>query len=104
MNMNPMNLSEPDALFQQAVSLHRSGKLTEASAVYRKLLKLSPMHPSGLAYLGMIEFQKRNLEESVRLAIARRTSGEYAFAFPSSTEMTATAPSRSNETVMRTAT
>ena len=36
--------------------------------------------------------------------IARSTSGEYALAFPSSTEMTATAPSRANETVMRRAT
>lgn len=58
--------TDPNILFQQAVSSHRQGNLAEASALYKKLIELSPQHPSAPAYLGMVEFQRGNLGEAVR--------------------------------------
>lgn len=49
-------MKSPDQLFQQALAFHREGKLTDASTLYEKALKLRPsffdaLHMLGVAYL-----------------------------------------------------
>lgn len=48
-------MKSPEHLFQQALALHREGRLVEASALYEKALKMRPsffdaMHMLGVAY------------------------------------------------------
>lgn len=63
--MNTADQPDPNAIIQQAIALHTSGKLSEASVLYRKLLELFPPHPVTLAYLGMAQFQLGDLEGAV---------------------------------------
>ena len=63
MNMH----TDPNALFQQAISFHRQGQLHEAAAVYRQVIAVLPAHPAASAYLGMLEFQRGNLADAVQL-------------------------------------
>ena len=66
--MNPTNpSSDPDELFRRATSLHQSGKLTDAAALYKRLLNQFPKHHLLLAGLGTIALQQGNLEEAARL-------------------------------------
>jgi predicted O-linked N-acetylglucosamine transferase (SPINDLY family) len=44
----------PEPLFAQAVTLHRSGKLRDAEAMYRKVLALDPRHHRALYSLSLI--------------------------------------------------
>jgi predicted O-linked N-acetylglucosamine transferase (SPINDLY family) len=43
-------------LFERALTLHQSGLLPDAKAVYRQLLKLAPNHFNALYLLGRLEF------------------------------------------------
>jgi Tfp pilus assembly protein PilF len=51
----------------EALDHHRSGRLTEADHVYRKILSIDPQHSDSLHLLGMIAFQMGRSEESVNL-------------------------------------
>lgn len=63
MNMH----TDPNTLFQQAISFHRQGQLNEAAAVYRQVIAVLPTHPAASAYLGMLEFQRGNLADAVQV-------------------------------------
>lgn len=51
-----------DSQFEFALKLHLSGKLTEAEAIYRKLVQDQPNHVSALHYLGVILHQLNQTE------------------------------------------
>jgi tetratricopeptide (TPR) repeat protein len=54
-------------VLEQAISLHRSGKLAEAESLYRKLLSQNPHHADALSFLGLIEIQRKNLAAGIGL-------------------------------------
>ncbi len=65
-----METVEDQRNLQTAVSLHRVGRLGEASAVYRKILQRNPDNHQALHYLGLIEAGGGNFKEAKAL-IAR---------------------------------
>ena len=54
-------------LFSQGLAFHQGGKLPEARASYRRILKLIPNQPDALHMLGVAEFQEKNFGEAIRL-------------------------------------
>jgi predicted O-linked N-acetylglucosamine transferase (SPINDLY family) len=46
-----------DALLQEAVAHHRTGHLSQAEAIYRRILQFAPDHPDALHLLGVIANQ-----------------------------------------------
>jgi len=50
--------TKQNQLLQQALFLHQGGRLAEAEAQYRNLLKVLPDHPQLLTGLGTIALQK----------------------------------------------
>lgn len=48
-------------LFSQGLTFHQGGKLIEARASYRRILKLIPNQPDALHMLGVAEFQEKIL-------------------------------------------
>lgn len=54
------------ALLQQALILHRQGRLEEAASLYRKMLAENPRNADALHLLGVIELQKRSLPAALR--------------------------------------
>ena len=63
----PPPQEDPNALFQRAVSLHRSGDLAEAIRLYRHLLDNFPRHPQTVFALGTAECQAGNAIEGLKL-------------------------------------
>ncbi len=55
------------AEINKAVRLHVAGRLDDAELVYRKTLSVQPNNPDALHLLGVIYFQKGDLESSQRL-------------------------------------
>jgi predicted O-linked N-acetylglucosamine transferase (SPINDLY family) len=53
----PAPSSTVAALFQRAVASHQAGQLSQAEALYRQVLQLSPAHPDALHYLGVLAHQ-----------------------------------------------
>ncbi len=53
------------ALLDQAVDLHRSGRLDEAEALYHRVLTLDADEPNALTNIGTICFQKGQLEAGI---------------------------------------
>ena len=51
-----MNDERADELLMQGIALHRQGKLQEAEAVYREILKHDDTHADALHWLGMLAF------------------------------------------------
>ena len=56
-----------DALFDQAMALHRQGQLAAAEAIYRRILGANPSHLDALQLLGVIEFQSGHFEAAAAL-------------------------------------
>ncbi len=57
----------------QAIGLHREGRLAEAEVLYRKILNKHPRHPDGLHLLGIISSQTGNhalAEKLIKRAIS----------------------------------
>ena len=54
-------------LFSQGLAFHQRGKLPEARASYRKILKLIPNQPDALHMMGVAEYQEKNFGEAVKL-------------------------------------
>jgi protein O-GlcNAc transferase len=54
-------------LLHRAISLHRSGKIAEAEAVYRQILSQQPQQCEALLYLGMLRSQCGDTAEAERL-------------------------------------
>jgi tetratricopeptide (TPR) repeat protein len=59
-----MNIAQ---LFQRAQAHHQAGRLDEAAALYKKVLKLEPAQFDALCMMGLLEFQRGRGEESARL-------------------------------------
>lgn len=76
--MKPLNKANSiGSLLIQATQLHQAGQLEAAKKIYLNILANSPKDPDALHYLGLIEFQRGNFEESIRqikLAIASKPS------------------------------
>ncbi|MBS0252913.1 MAG: tetratricopeptide repeat protein [Proteobacteria bacterium] len=51
--------------YQDAVQFLKAGRLDESEIAHRRVLALSPKHPPSLHHLGLIAFQRRNLESAV---------------------------------------
>jgi predicted O-linked N-acetylglucosamine transferase (SPINDLY family) len=59
--------AHPDALLQQALSLHQSGRVEKAIPIYRQLMARFPGHARLLFLLGSAETQRGNAAEGLRL-------------------------------------
>jgi Tfp pilus assembly protein PilF len=55
------------AKFEQALALHRQGKLADAERIYREVLQQQPNHFAALHMLGVIALQARQTERAVEL-------------------------------------
>ena len=51
---------------EEALALHRAGKLTEARALYSAILERTPNHPEALHLFGLSAYQMGNLAEAAR--------------------------------------
>lgn len=49
-------------MLRNAIAYHQVGRLSEAEAIYRQILQLSPRHSDSLHLLGMIAYQSGNYE------------------------------------------
>ena len=58
---------DASALFTQGLAFHQAGLLSEAEALYRKLLLACPEHFDGLHMLGVIDYQCGNYPAALRL-------------------------------------
>jgi len=67
-------LQIPSAL-QSALAHHQAGRLPEAEAIYRQILKAQPNHPDALHLLGMIAYQTGKNDIAVEL-ISKAISAE----------------------------
>ena len=54
-------------ILDHAIRLHKGGRLKEAEAAYRELLRLQPGHPAGLHMLGVLAHQGGRHEEAISL-------------------------------------
>lgn len=69
----------PDAALQKAAALHLKGRLTEAEAAYRELLRTRPTHEGALANLGaLLRTTGRHAEARVVLERGVRAHPAYA--------------------------
>ena len=55
------------ARFQQAMALHQNGRLQEAQAIYRQILKSQPNHVDSLHLLGVIAYETGDYHSAVDL-------------------------------------
>jgi tetratricopeptide (TPR) repeat protein len=61
--------SKLNEMIQDAIALHQSGRLDEAAAEYKKLLKFQPDNTTLLTYLSAIALHQGNLDETVRIIV-----------------------------------
>jgi len=66
------------ALCEQGLALHRSGRLDEAAGIYDKVLRRNSKHPDALHLLGMIQIQRGDVEAGV-LLLRRAVKANPAF-------------------------
>ncbi len=59
-------LANPDALFQEALQLHQSGRVEEALRLYERLLVQSPLHSWAWHYRGVAELQRGRKDLALR--------------------------------------
>lgn len=75
--------ADPMTLLQQAVCLHREGRLPEAEGLYLKVLQVLPDHPEALHLLGLAALQMGQTDRAIeyfRRAIhATPGNGQYYF-------------------------
>src|SRR5579872_4041256 len=53
--------------FKLAQQYHQAGRLSEAEAIYRRILSEQPRHTDALHLLGMVEYQKGRCETGLDL-------------------------------------
>ena len=65
----PQDVHVPDVQekFQNAVALHKEGRLTQAQAIYEDILKTQPDHADSWHYLGVIAIQSNDHQQAVDL-------------------------------------
>lgn len=56
---------DPKAVFGQATGLHQAGRLTEAAALYDRILAQFPDHPDTLQLRGVVELQQGRFGEAL---------------------------------------
>lgn len=66
-DLNTINVEPPSESMMRAVSLHQSGKLGEAEAIYCSLLRNNPNDSHALHYLGLIALQNGRYLDAVEL-------------------------------------
>lgn len=57
---------DPQQLIQQAIEHHRAGRLDEADAIYRRVLRVKPANFDALHLSGLVAFQSGRLSEAAR--------------------------------------
>jgi predicted O-linked N-acetylglucosamine transferase (SPINDLY family) len=62
-----VNPSADPTVLDEAIALHRKGRLAEAAELYRKVLIENPLAPEALHLLGLIEFQRKNANAALVL-------------------------------------
>jgi tetratricopeptide (TPR) repeat protein len=60
-------LNDVDDAFEVALEHHQSGRMTEAEALYRRILEVDPEHPGALYLLGGIVYQQGDYELAFQL-------------------------------------
>ena len=63
----PHGASSQHNTLQQALALHRAGRLPEAETLYRHILQMEPNHPDALHFLGVLAQQVGKHEIAVEL-------------------------------------
>lgn len=66
----PKNQAKLLAALQEAIALHNNGRLDEADAIYRNILRQSPRHPDALHLRALICHSRGNFSEAASLAEA----------------------------------
>jgi len=64
---NSQTAATLQAQFQQALTLHQQGRLANAEAIYKAVLKVHPQHFDALHLLGVIELQRKNPQAAAKL-------------------------------------
>ena len=54
-------------MLEKAFALHQQGRLADAAALYRKILRQNPKNADALHLLGVIEAQGKNLLAAIEL-------------------------------------
>jgi Flp pilus assembly protein TadD len=65
--VNATNVAPPSEMLMRAVALHQEGKLAEAEAIYRMLLRGDPSDSHALHYLGLIALQQERYADAIGL-------------------------------------
>ncbi|MBK3732068.1 tetratricopeptide repeat protein [Azospirillum brasilense] len=74
--------ADPDAVLNDAIALHRSGRLDAAMTAYRAVLDLEPRHSDALHLLGLIQHQLgHHAEAEEHIAAALRIDPEFPTAW-----------------------
>src|SRR5271165_2841620 len=60
-------IAQLPAKFQQALALHRSGRLANAQSIYEQILEIQPAHFEALHLLGVIAAQTNDSRKAVEL-------------------------------------
>ncbi len=58
---------ETDKIFRQAYDDHKNGKLNDAADGYQTVLSAEPSHPSALHLLGLIEYDREDIDAALPL-------------------------------------
>ncbi len=65
-----MSLSPTQALFQQALALHRAGRVEDAETAYRQIIKVEPGHYPARCMLGRLRLEQGRNEDAEKLFAA----------------------------------
>ena len=65
--MNTAVAADVEAVFRQAVALHRQSRVAEANALYEQTLRLEPRHSHALHLLGIIALQNNQADHAAEL-------------------------------------
>ena len=65
--LTPDQIAQLKTMFDQALALHQSGKLSEAGKLYGQILKHQPNHFGALHYLGVLALQSGKAEQGAEL-------------------------------------
>lgn len=63
----PMSAIPPQALFQQALALHQAGRLAEAEAAYRQIMRADPRDYPSRCMLGRLRVEQGRHEEAEKI-------------------------------------
>ncbi|WP_245985937.1 tetratricopeptide repeat protein [Azospirillum thermophilum] len=78
----PSPPADPEALLNEAVALHRLGRLEEAEAAYGAVLRAAPDHADALHLLGLLDHQAgRHEQAAARITEALRLAPDFPTAW-----------------------